>query len=172
LLKPQDTLLLLKYWSMRRSGLHLSLRDLQESIGISASEASKGAKRLLAAKLLVERDKGLFAEQGALLEWLSYGVRYAYPVEKSGFGRGMPTAWNCNLVISEMLPPSPPIVWEQARGSAEGVYIKPIYSSVLLAASKDEQLYLVLALVDAIRMGKPRELSIARTLLERLVKET
>ncbi|MFX4227440.1 MAG: hypothetical protein ACFHHU_06035 [Porticoccaceae bacterium] len=125
---------------------------------------------LQSAKLLVNRDKGIFVEQGALLEWLGYGVRYAYSAEVSGFGRGMPTGWNCPLIQSEMLPPSPPMVWAQPRGVVEGVYLKPIHSSVPLAASKDELLYQIFALVDVIRMGKSRELGIARDLLEKLVK--
>ncbi|MGH1471516.1 MAG: hypothetical protein ACRBCS_10000 [Cellvibrionaceae bacterium] len=170
MLKPQDTLLLLKHWSMHRSDQCLSMRDLQDSIGISASEVSKGAKRLQAARLLVRHDKGLFAEQNALLEWLSYGIRYAYSPKKSGYGRGMPTAWNCHLVKSDILPPSPAMIWQQARGEVEGVFVEPIYHSVLLAASNDPLLYQILALVDAVRLGKPRELTIARELLKKLIK--
>lgn len=40
--------------------------------------------------------------------------------------------------------------------------IKPIHDSVPFAASNDELLYEALSLVDAIRLGKPRELAVAR----------
>src|SRR5687767_12679524 len=98
MLKPQDTLISLKYWSVRRSGPPLGLRDVAQSLGISAGEVSKGVKRCIAAKLMVERNGAFYSETGGLLEWLSYGVRFALPKQEAGFGRGMATAWNCPLV--------------------------------------------------------------------------
>ena len=119
-LKPQDTVLALKYWSLKRDKLDSSVRDIAESIGISASEVSKGTKRLVTARLVVERDARVFAESGALLEWLSYGVRYAYPQEGAGYGRGMATSWNCQVLESEMIPPTPALVWPVSGGGYRG----------------------------------------------------
>lgn len=169
-LKPQDTLLILKYWSLKQSGLESSVRGISESIGISASEVSKGARRLIASHLAVERAGRIFAETGALLEWLCYGVRYAYPQEVIGYGRGMATSWNCPVLQSDVTAPSPPWVWSVPGGDVEGALIKPIHDSVPIAASRDEQLYRVMALLEAIRGGKPRELAIARKLLPNIIK--
>lgn len=169
-LKPQDTLLALKYWSLKRGGGKQSVRDLAEAIGISASEVSKGSKRLLASRLAVERAGEVFVESGALLEWLCYGVRYAYPLESVGYGRGMATSWNCPVLVSEVSQPVPPLVWQVSGGETEGVLIKPFHDAVPLAARRDAVLYRALALLDAIRGGKPRELAIARQLLQRLIK--
>lgn len=169
-LKPQDTVLALRYWSLKQDKLDSSVRDIAESIGISASEVSKGTKRLVAARLVVERDARVFAESGALLEWLGYGVRYAYPQESVGYGRGMATSWNCPVLKSEMVAPTPAFVWPVSGGSTEGALIKPFHKSVPVAASKDERLYRVLSLLEAIRGGKPRELAIARNILAALLK--
>jgi hypothetical protein len=147
------------------------IRDIAESIGISASEASKGTKRLAAARLAIERGGQVYAEKEALLEWLKYGVRYAYPQEAAGYGRGMATSWNCPILKSEMVPPIPALVWSIPRGDIEGVLIKPFYKFVPLAASHDDRIYLALALVEAIRGGKPRELAIARTNLDKLISD-
>lgn len=171
MLKPQDTLIAIKYWSIHRAGRWLPVRDVADQIGISAGEVSKGAHRLQAARILVSRADQWHAEQGALLEWLSYGVRYAYPVDAGGFGRGMPTAWNCPLVVSDLLPPSPPLVWSVPRGEMDGISIEPIHPAVPQAARLDDRLYQVMALVDAVRLGKPRELGIARNLLASLIKD-
>lgn len=168
-LKPQDTLLALKYWSLRRNQQHLAVRELASSLEISASEVSKGAKRLVAARLLVERDNAYHAEANALTEWLSFGVRYAFPVEQRGFGRGMGTAWTCALVKTDVVPPNPGTVWSALGGAQEGIFVEPIYKGVPLAASQDPLLYQALALVDAIRLGKPRELAIARAHLKGLI---
>ena len=169
-LKPQDTLLVLKYWSLKRDNKNSSVRDIAESIGISASEVSKGAKRLIASHLVVERNGQMFAESNALQEWLSYGVRYAYPQESVGYGRGMATSWNCPVLRSEMVPPTPALVWPIAGGDVEGALIKPIHESVPVAASRDERLYLILSLLEAIRGGKPRELAVARKIMADLIK--
>lgn len=169
-LKRQDTLLVLKYWSLRRGGQDSSVRGLSEAIGISASEVSKGTRRLASAHLVVERSGSIFAESGALLEWLCYGVRYAYPQESIGYGRGMATSWNCPVLESEVTPPNPPLVWPVAGGDIDGTLIKPIHNSIPFAASRDGLLYLAMSLLEAIRGGKPRELAIARNLLTNLIK--
>jgi hypothetical protein len=169
-LKPQDTLLVLKYWSLNQAGQEASVRSIAESIGVSASEVSKGAKRLVSSRLIVERKGSIFAESGALLEWLCYGVRYAYPQESVGYGRGMATSWNCPVLKSEMVPPTPPLVWPVPGGNTEGALIKPIHESIPFAASQDENLYRVLSLLEAIRGGKPRELEIARKILTSIMK--
>ncbi len=169
-LKPQDTLLALKYWSLNQAGEAHSVRGLSQDIGISASEISKGTRRLVASRLVVERSGQIFVESGALLEWLCYGVRYAYPPESTGYGRGIATAWNCPVLDSEVVPPSPPQVWPVPGGDAEGALLKPIHDAIPFAASHDELLYRAMALVEAIRGGKPRELAIARRLLTDLIK--
>ncbi len=169
-LKPQDTLLVLKYWSLNQSEMGSSVRSISEAIGISASEVSKGSKRLISSHLVVERSGRMFAEKGALVEWLNYGVRYAYPQENTGYGRGMATSWNCPVLVSEVSAPIPPLVWAVPAGEVEGAIIKPIHNSVPLAASRDEGLYRIMSIVEAIRGGKPRELAIARDLLASVVK--
>ena len=169
-LKPQDTLLALKYWALNKAGQENSVRGIAESIGISASEVSKGTKRLVASHLLVERHGRVFAEIGALLEWLCYGIRYAYPLESIGYGRGVATSWNCPLLVSEVVPPNPALVWPVPGGDVEGALLKPFHGSVSFASLNDEHLYRALSLLEAIRGGKPRELAIARDLLGELIQ--
>lgn len=167
MLKPQDTLLALKYLVMQQERTVLPVRALAESVGVSAGEVSKSTRRLVSAELIIQRDNRYLAVQQALNEWLAYGVRYAYPTEYVGYGRGMATSWNCPHIRSEMLAPSPPTVWSVSGGETEGKAIKPIHESVPFAASKDKDLYRILALVDAVREGKPRERKIARELLSK-----
>ncbi|WP_317930133.1 hypothetical protein [Halioxenophilus sp. WMMB6] len=169
MLKPQDTLLALKYWSLRRSGQQVTVRELAEQLSLSAGEVSKSAKRLLVAHLLVEREGIYYAEANGLAEWLCYGVRYAFPAQALGYGRGMATAWNCPLVNTEIVPPQPAAIWAVSGGEQEGVIVEPIVSGVPLAAANDALLYQALALVDAVRLGKPRELAIARAHLKSLI---
>jgi hypothetical protein len=110
-LKAQDTLLAIKLWSLNKDDQQCGIREISELIGISTSEVSKGAKRL-------------YTESGALLEWLSFGVRYAYPSISEGYGRGLATAWNCPVLSSEIVPPLPPFIWALLNGNTEGDLIK------------------------------------------------
>ena len=169
-LKSQDSLLALKYWALRQEAQESSVRGIAESIGISASEVSKGTRRLVASRLVVERHGSVFAESGALLEWLSYGIRYAYPIESTGYGRGMATSWNCPLLHSEVVPPSPPLVWPVPGGEIEGALIRPFHDSIPFASRNDKHLYRAFSLLEAVRGGKPRELAIARRLLSELIQ--
>jgi hypothetical protein len=169
-LKPQDTLLALKYWSLNRTGQISSVRNIAASLNISAGEISKSSKRLLASHMLVERAGHLYIESGALLEWLCYGIRYAYPQESRGYGRGLATSWNCPILKSEMLPLNPAWVWAMQGGDTEGILIEPFHKSVPFAANSDDNLYRALSLLEAIRGGKPRELAIARGLLSDMLR--
>lgn len=171
-LKAQDTLLALKLWSLNSSGEVFAMRDLAELIAISVGEVSKGVRRLRLSRLVVERDGVFYVEKGALLEWVSFGVRYAYPQENVGYGRGIATAWNCPLIQSDIVPPQPPLVWPASGGDSEGVLIQAIHPSVPFAISRDKNLYQAFALLEVIRGGKPRELAIARDLLRELIKGT
>ena len=148
----------------------MSVRELAESIKVSIGEISKSTKRLVSAHLVVEREGRLNTEISALQEWLCFGVRYAYPVESVGFGRGLPTAWNCPYVKTDILPPEPAVVWGVSGGSVEGMMIRPFHESIPFVASNDELMYEALSLVEAIRLGKPRELAIAREALSILLK--
>ena len=169
-LKPQDTLLALKQWSLNHTRIISNVREIALSLDISASEVSKSRKRLLASHILVDRSGGFYIESTALTEWLCYGVRYAYPQESIGYGRGLATSWNCSVLKSEMQPLNPAWVWAMPHGDQKGVLIEPFHKSVPFAANKDDNLYQALSLLEAIRGGKPRELSIARDLLANLIK--
>ncbi len=57
-------------------------------------------------------------------------------------------------------------VWPDPSGNKIGQSLKPLFKSVPDAARRDPALYDLLALVDAIRLGNPRESRIAQQLLK------
>ena len=60
------------------------------------------------------------------------------------------------------------MVWPSSRpGAVRGRRVEPLYRSAPEAAAKDPVLYELLALVDAIRVGRARERAIAGQELER-----
>lgn len=62
-------------------------------------------------------------------------------------------------------PGSTDFVWPHPNGSVRGVGVEPLHPAVPFAAMQDAKLYELLALFDALRVGKARERGMA---LERL----
>ena len=82
--------------------------------------------------------------------------------DRGSLTRGMPTGYAASP-LKELLRSSgePPPVWPDSLGEVRGESFSPLYKSVPNAARKDQKLYEILALVDAIRDGRPRERNIA-----------
>ena len=95
-------------------------------------------------------------------EFLIHGVRYAYPPERGSQTRGIPPGYAAPPLLSMFasVKEDPP-VWPSSKGTVRGYAFAPLYSSVPKAAAVDEKLYEMLALVDAIRDGRAREVSLA-----------
>jgi hypothetical protein len=158
LLKPQDIFIMLKLVVLDSS--EWSYPALSHELSMSASEVHAGVKRAVAAKLMdMHRKKPV---KSNLLEFLLHGVKYAYPPDRGGITRGMPTGYAA-LPLRELIVQSdePPPVWPDPEGQMRGYEFSPLFSSVPQACKVDPKLYELLALVDAIRDGRARERKIA-----------
>jgi len=157
-LKPQDIVILLKLVASEEA--HWSYPSLAHELFMSASEAHSGIKRAQAARLMdLQRRIPL---KKALEEFLIHGVKYAFPPVHGGIVRGMPTAYAAPPLADFIIQPDePPPVWPYPEGRVRGYEFSPLYKSVPMAAEKDKNLYELLALVDAIREGRAREVKLA-----------
>ena len=162
-LKPQDLLLCLGL-CVRNSDAW-TYADLAASLGLSASEAKKGVDRACDAGLLIASlDPGgkPVPMRRALLDFLVFGVRHAFYAQPGQLVRGVPTAWAAPA-LSGLVSASeePPPVWPSRNGSVRGQAIEPLYPSVPKVALENPALYELLALVDALRIGRVRERELA-----------
>lgn len=155
--KPQDVVvaLLLVLEEAQRT-----YAELGRTLGMSASEVHAAVRRLGAARLIEPETRDVRVEP--LRNFLVHGVPYAFPASQNGITRGMPTAWAAPVLSgkissSEQLPP----VWPDPEGTMQGTAVEPLYSSVPGAARRNSALYELLALVDALRIGRARERNIA-----------
>lgn len=156
-MKPQDILILLKKTTSK--GHNLSCRKLAESLGMSASSVSESLERCRKAQLLDRNKKRVNAL--ALLEFLCHGVMYVFPVELGRVIRGVPTYISASPMKEQITDNGECYVWRYARGTGRGHQIEPLYASVPEAVQDDEELYQLLVIVDALRMGRAREKKIA-----------
>ena len=158
ILKPQDIFIMLKL--VVRHDSEWSYPALSHELSMSASEVHAGVKRAVAAKLMDMHRK--IPVKSNLLEFLIHGVKYAYPPDRGGITRGMPTGY-ATQPLRELImqPDEPPPVWPDPEGQVRGYEFSPLYSSVPHACKVDSKLYELLALVDSIRDGRARERKIA-----------
>lgn len=168
-LKAQDVVLLLKLLSSSRATFRMI--DLAYELGISQSEVSQGLERLRTCQLVSSDKKRPL--RGNALEFLAHGLRYVFPPEIGPATRGIPTAHSMPPLLNQLATSKDDnYVWPSPDGRSRGHAITPLYPSVPQAALRDKKLHELLALVDAIRVGRAREQKLAiKNLEERINAE-
>ena len=96
----------------------------------------------------------------AFLEFVEHGLKYVFPAIPGRIVRGMPTAHSASP-LDNLIQSSENFVWLDAHGISRGQSIEPLHPGVVQAAKKDNLLYELLALTDALRVGKSREKKLA-----------
>ncbi|GAB3638955.1 hypothetical protein GCM10027422_45460 [Hymenobacter arcticus] len=165
-LRPQDVVLLLKLIAnLQRAWLG---KDLARALHLSASEVSEALARCRFSRLLAADPHALVVQRHALLDFLFYGLPYAFAVQLGAPARGLATGASAPP-LRQTFGPEPAYVWPGAAGSQWGVAVEPLYAQAPAAAQQDAQLYGLLALTDALRLGRPQEVNLARQLLEQQI---
>jgi DNA-binding Lrp family transcriptional regulator len=161
-LRPHDVVVVLQL-ALRPQ---LPYAALAEAVGLSQGESHNAVKRLTAARLL--RPGGRQPNRTALLEFLTSGVPYAFAAEPGPIVRGVPTAHSAPPLAAEVLD-SDPVVWPSVEGQVRGASVEPLYPGAPATAQRNPDLYELLVLVDALRIGRARERQRAKAILhERL----
>jgi hypothetical protein len=187
-MKSQDIFILLKLVSLQQQGQFVeidaanesdvdifpvsdpySARGLAAALGISKSEVNASINRSIAVGMAIQDrvTNHPKANRKAVLEFIIYGLKYVFPAKPAGIARGIPTSFSAPVLKGELLSAGEFVyVWPDARGKEKGQSVMPLFKSVPVAVKKDPRLYEYLALVDAIRLGNPRELKIAIKILK------
>lgn len=164
-MRPQDIVVLLKLVLVQHSDW--TQTSLSRELFMSQSEISESIKRSSFARILAE--KGRLVQRKALLDFIQFGLPYVFPQQPGPVQRGFPTAHSA-LPLSREILSEEKYVWPSVKGTARGHSIQPLYSSVVQVIQTDLQLYKLLALCDAVRVGRARERSLAVDMLkERLL---
>jgi hypothetical protein len=162
LLKPQDILVMLKLVVL--AGDNWSFNKMAVMLHMSPSEVHAAVNRTLAAKLAVHRNDRLQPNGRNLKEFLLHGIQYVFIPDRGELTRGVPTGFFAAPFSSFLVSSGePPWVWPDPDGDTRGQTFSPLYKSVPKASREDEDLYELLALVDALRGGGARERKIATT---------
>lgn len=169
-LKPQDVLFLLKLISLGKN--QWTFNSLAVELGMSPSEVHAAAKRAQVARLAVRKENSIRADKRNLEEFLLHGIQYVFVPDRGGLNRGIPTAHAAQpLADSFVQDVEPPPVWPDPEGEVRGESFSPLYKSVPKAARCDPKLYILLALVDAIRGGRARDREMAKKELKKRLNQ-
>lgn len=166
MLKPQDVLVVLKLAAMgRRDWTYASLAV---ELGLSPSQLHSAFKRAIEAQLAIASEGVIAPQFRNLEEFLVHGIRYVFVPERGELTRGVPTAHAAPPLKAHFKASGePPPVWPDPEGKVRGMSFSPLYKIAPQAARRDEKLYELLALVDAIRGGRARERSLAIQMLSK-----
>jgi hypothetical protein len=160
--KSLDVVVFLKLFL---KGKPVSYAELSKELFISASEIHASVQRGVASHLIDPETRVPLRKP--FRDYLIYGVRYAFPAKPGTLTRGVPTAYAAPPLSDRISFDDLPPVWADPDGKVKGLSIEPLYSSVPSAAKIDAGLYELLALVDALRIGRARERKLAEEELTR-----
>lgn len=155
-MSPLDVVVLLKIISLGNQPWNQ--KPLADSLGISQSEISKSIARSKFAGLLDSTGKSV--RRLAMMDFLQYGIAYIFPQQAGALVRGIPTAHSA-VPLNTIIQSTEAYVWPSGKGNLRGQSITPLYPSVIDAVENDQKLYELLALVDAVRVGRAREKELA-----------
>jgi DNA-binding Lrp family transcriptional regulator len=163
-MKPQDVVILLKI--IAGNSEQWQQKSLADELKMSQSEVSQSVARSKYSGLLDGTGKKVM--RLALMDFLQYGIVYVFPQKPGSIVRGVLTAHSA-LPLSSIIQSNELYVWPSAKGNARGQSIFPLYPSVVDAIKYDEKLYQLLALVDALRVGRAREKELALNELKKRI---
>lgn len=145
-------------------------RALEQETGISKSQINLALNRCYEVGL-AKKDRHLGVPRTntrALFDFIVHGLKYVFPVKPAALTRGIATAFAAPVLKDKLLSAGEfVLVWPDARGNTKGQAIEPLFKSVTFAVRRDPEMYALLALVDAIRVGQPREANLASEMLEK-----
>lgn len=147
-----------------------TLAVLAEQLAAAPSQVHAAIGRLAEAGLL--KAEGRATNPRALLEFLSTGVRYAFPAHRGRLTEGVPTAYSAGP-LAAVVDPVDVVVWPAPAATAtekmRGFSISPLYPRAVLLPQSDPETYRLLTVVDALRLGDPKVRPHARAALESLI---
>jgi len=164
MMRPQDIVVLLKLISLKDKPWQY--RDLSADLFIPISEISASLKRSAKAGLYHADVRNV--HRLALMEFIQYGLKYVFPTSPGAMVTGLGTA-HSHPYYKKFFRAEMQYTWPDEAGDVRGLTIQPLHPNVPKAARKDELLYMLLASIDILRVGKAREFKMAMEELKKAI---
>lgn len=148
-------------------------RKLETETGISKSQINLALNRCYDVGL-AKKDRKLSVPRAnvrALYDFIAHGLKYVFPARPREIARGIATAFAAPVLNEKLMSAGEFVpVWPDARGNTKGQAVEPLNKSVIHTVRRDPEMYSLLALVDAIRIGQPREANLAKDMLKQRLR--
>lgn len=155
-MKPQDIIILLQIALLQET--KWSYKLLSQKTFISPMQCHRSIRRLDEMHLFnMQLNKINYPN---LIEFLIHGFKYAFPGKIDGKVLGIPTAYSAPIFLNHIVS-NELIVWPYKEGQKEGVALEPIHKVVPPIALSNPKMYDMLSLLDALRIGRIREIEFA-----------
>ena len=145
------------------------VQAFQEPQGIYRVTRKRVRRSVVPAGEVGPSDNPVRVHAQALAEFALHGAKYAFPGVRLPLAVGVPTSHSAPAFAGVFAPSSTDFVWPHPNGSVRGIGVEPLHPSVPFAAMQDPKLYDMLALFDALRVGKARERNMATERLLALI---
>jgi hypothetical protein len=137
-------------------------KELAESTGISAGECHNAVRRLRLSQLVQAGERA--PSRDALHQFLVHGVSFAFPAMVGPGTIGISTAHSSPAFRGIVESPDH-FVWPNADGEVRGQSLVPLFPGAPALPGRNQRLYELLTIVDALRVGTTRVRKIAAELL-------
>jgi hypothetical protein len=142
---------------------HLAqFKQLAESTGLSAGECHNAVRRLRLSQLVLSDERRSSSE--TLHEFLVHGVPFAFPAVVGAGTIGVATA-HSSPAFQGIIESPDHFVWADADGGVRGRSLIPLFPGAPALPPRNQPLYELLTIVDALRAGTTRVRKIAAELL-------
>jgi hypothetical protein len=159
-LLPIDLLVALKLAA--HEGEAATVRQLEDELGLSKSAVANSLLRLRELDLVKDDPaNGRRVNKLLLRDCLEHAARWIAPARIGEFELGLPTAHAVESLKRKITGDEDPLVIPLPHGPSRGRAVTPLHPLAPEAAAKDPKLYRLLAVVDALRIGRARDRQLA-----------
>jgi DNA-binding Lrp family transcriptional regulator len=165
-LKQQDIIILGKLITDKQWPTQ---KEIAESIMLSQAEISHALKTLDGVGLINLGMKKV--NKLAVAEFIEHAVKYLYPIEKKGMGRGLAIGPSYSYFKNKVQSEDYNYVWPDSEGITKGVIVVPLLPNLSQSVKENEKLLLFLNIVEIFRgLGGVRHIQVAQKMLKEILK--
>jgi len=165
-IKPQDIVILGKLISEK---LWPSQKEIADSLNLSQAEISHALNTLDHIGLINLSNKKI--NKLAITEFVTHALKYLYPIEKKGTGRGILIGPSSSIFKEKVRSDDYNYIWPNSNGDSKGIIVTPLLPELSSTVLSNEIMCQFLNVVEVFRgLGGVRHVQEAQKILKDILK--
>ena len=145
-IKPQDIVILGKLISEK---LWPSQKEIADSLNLSQAEISHALNTLDHIGLINLSNKKI--NKLAITEFVTHALKYLYPIEKKGTGRGILIGPSSSIFKEKVRSDDYNYIWPNSNGDSKGIIVTPLLPELSSTVLSNEIMCQFLNVVEVFR---------------------